>query len=63
MELHKQLLACAVRVAGADADPEAIEADWRELMVGQPARMQDTPMMSVMASPGQLAGEGRRTSG
>lgn len=60
MELPPQLLARAARAAGADA--EAIEAGWCRCIVDQPSLVQDTPMMSVTAHSGQLAGEGRRTS-
>ena len=63
MELPPQLLARAARAAGADADPEAIEAGWREWIVGQPSWMQDMPMMSVMSYAERLAGEGRHTFG
>ncbi|MDE0003967.1 MAG: replication initiator protein A, partial [Rhodospirillaceae bacterium] len=63
MELPPQLLARAARAAGADADPAAVEAGWREWIVGQPSWMQDMPMMSVMSYAERLAGEGRHTSG
>ena len=61
MEQPPQLLARAVRAAGAA--PEAIEAGWREWIVDQPSWMQDSLMMSVMEYCGQLAGESQHTSG
>ena len=61
MELPPQLLARAARAAGADADPEAIEAGWRGWIVDQPSWMQDSLMMSVMSYARQLVGEDQQS--
>ena len=56
-ELAPQLLARATTAAGPAADPEAIEAGWREWIVDQPPWMQDMLMHSVMTYARQLAGD------
>ena len=49
MQLPPQLLARAAQTAGPDADPKAIEAGWREWIVGQPSWMQDMVLSSVLS--------------